>query len=141
MSNLDFSGSHATCPLSVNGSDLIGKSLITISMSIKLLPPGNPMSRIPISLNSFLYLRVKSLAASPRSNDQWDFAILLCELWPLILLLRESFGSKAPFCSNLPLGPSPRNHEGTIPHELVNSAPLETLCALSTLDHQQLSKC
>jgi hypothetical protein len=141
MPNPDFPGSHATCPLSINGSDVIGKSPIAISTVMKILPLGNPICRVPISLNSFLYLRVKSLAASPRSNDQRDFMILLYELWPLILLLGESFGSKAPFCSNLLLGPSPRNHEGTIPPELVNSAPSETSRVLSTLDPQQLSKC
>jgi hypothetical protein len=139
--NPDFPGSRATCPLSINGSDVIEKSPIVISTVMKILPPGNPICRVPISLNSFLYLRVKPLATSPRSNDQWDFTILLYELWPLILLLGESFGSKAPFYSNLLLGPSPRNHEGTIPPDLVNSTPSETSHALSMLDPQQLSKC
>jgi len=87
MSNPDFAGSRATCPLSINGSNVIGKSPIVISTVMKILSPGNPICRVPISLNSFLYLRVKSLAASPKSNDQRDFAILLCEPWPLILFL------------------------------------------------------
>jgi hypothetical protein len=39
MPNPDFPGSRATCPLVINGSDYIGKSLIAISTSMKLLPP------------------------------------------------------------------------------------------------------
>jgi hypothetical protein len=140
MPNPDFPGSRATCPLSINGSDLIRKSSIAISTVMKILLPGKPICQVLISLSSFLCLRVKSLATSPRSDGQRDFTNLSCEPWPLILLLGESFGSKAPFCSNLLLGPSPRNHEVTIPPELVNSAPSETSRVLSTLDPQPLSK-
>jgi hypothetical protein len=67
----------ATCPYSDRRLRLIGKSLIAISTHMKLLPLGTPICRIPMAFSpSFLRLRTKSLAASPRSDGQRDFAIL-----------------------------------------------------------------
>jgi hypothetical protein len=52
MPNPDFPGSCATCPLVINGSGYIGKSLIAIPTSAKLLPPQTPKTESRWSLVS-----------------------------------------------------------------------------------------
>jgi hypothetical protein len=85
----------------------------------------------------FLCLKVKFLAASPRSNSRQDFANLSYEPWPLVLLFEDLLemtkclygdSSSEPvletstraFVNVNPLFSSQQYHKGTIPLELVD---------------------
>jgi hypothetical protein len=67
----------------------------------------------------FLCLWVNLLAASPRPNDQRDFATFLCDPWPLVLFSDNFSRYRAPFLQlELSPGSVPQSHDGTFPPEL-----------------------
>jgi hypothetical protein len=113
----------------IDGSKFVGKSLIAISTSMKLLPLQTPIRRISMALVSFLRLRAKSCMQllqdlTVGGTSRGSSARPGCRF----LLLKDFSRSKAPSYSNLLLGPSPRYHEGTIPPELVNSDSFREIC-------------
>jgi hypothetical protein len=122
--NPDLSGSRATCPTSDQWLHLDWEIANHDFNRYEPLASGKPDMPNPDGSWSLLRLRVKSITTSPKFDGRWDFAILSCESWPLILPLGDFFFSKAPFYSNFLLGLFPQYHEGTIPLELVNSDSL-----------------
>jgi hypothetical protein len=80
-----------------------------ISTCMKLLPLGTPICQTLMAFRpSLLCLRTKSRTASPGSDGQRDFTILLYEPCPSILRLRDFFCSKTLSHSSLLLSLFPQ---------------------------------